>query len=857
LEAALEARDAEITRLTVADREATSEALTDARREIAELKSQRLAARVGRAPSRRNTPPHAPLGVDRAASAASGTTRTTIGTTDAVDRRRIRELEQMISALRVGMEGTKADIDRAASSKAWRYGHLAMRSIRLLTLRRDRTEGALTRALLRIERTESEYLALPEPDAGTDSVRRRTLEGTATSLSATLQTIKLDIQRAADSRAWRYGHGATRLARRITFRRSQTKGALARALERIEQVEQATLALPAGQADASRTTTPLPAPDAEVVDLDAIGVDLRRRLGPLPDGVCPAVSIVLVVRRDAPGDPGRIDRLRAATDHPDLEIIPVEGDVDLSAAVTSGVDQASNDLLLILDSAAEPLERGWLREMIARRNGGIVGATLVDVSSSGDLVVSGPLTPTVSPSGVVRIEAVESGPLFGPRFGDDRVCTAVPTDCVLVSRTSLAARGGFAGGYRGFGLAADLCLSTADTGVNCVVAGRSVVVRRARPAVDAVDHRVLQERWGPRLLRAAEREPRPAHAAPTQSPAGIHQGTAPSRPSMVVGPRSERFGIRIAGNDLMSAERGGDLHVASALARALRHRGHATRIDARDTWSSAAGHGDDVVVHLRGRGRAFPRPAPFNVLWCISHPDDLSPAECDGYDLVCVASTVFANTVRERTRTPVAVLEQATDPDVFYPPAGGGRARELVYVANSRGVGRRVVQDLLPMTEHRLEVWGEGWAGTPAGKHVIAEHVPNRQLREVYGSARVVLADHWDDMREHGFVSNRIYDALACGTPVITDDVAGLRGRFPGAVHVYRTGSDLRETIRNVLSLKPEELVRSVERARRQVLEEDTFDRRADRLIELIDRYRSETREHEVSRRGSRAGSPQ
>ena len=41
-----------------------------------------------------------------------------------------------------------------------------------------------------------------------------------------------------------------------------------------------------------------------------------------------------------------------------------------------------------------------------------------------------------------------------------------------------------------------------------------------------------------------------------------------------------------------------------------------------------------------------------------------------------------------------------------------------------------------------------------------------------------MLADHWDDMREHGFISNRIYDALACGAVVVSDDVAGLDGRF-------------------------------------------------------------------------------
>jgi len=204
---------------------------------------------------------------------------------------------------------------------------------------------------------------------------------------------------------------------------------------------------------------------------------------------------------------------------------------------------------------------------------------------------------------------------------------------------------------------------------------------------------------------------------------------------------------------------------------------------------------------IRGLSRHHPKPGQLNVLWNISHPADVSGEECDGYDLVCVASEKFAATLRERTTTPVVVLEQATDPAVFYPEPSPRYEHDLVYVANSRGVLRPIVRDLLP-TELDLAIYGANWEGLIDTRHVVAEHVPNEELRQVYSSAKIVLCDHWDDMREHGFVSNRIYDALACGATIVSDEVPGLE-RFGDSVLTYGTSPELVELIERVLASPP------------------------------------------------------
>jgi GT2 family glycosyltransferase/spore maturation protein CgeB/predicted nucleic acid-binding Zn-ribbon protein len=283
------------------------------------------------------------------------------------------------------------------------------------------------------------------------------------------------------------------------------------------------------------------------------------------------------------------------------------------------------------------------------------------------------------------------------------------------------------------------------------------------------------------------------------------------------------FCIKIGAPNWEEAERWGDLHFARAIQRDLRRRGHPCAIQVLEEWESDEGLVHDVAIVIRGLSRHLPKPGQLNVLWNISHPADLGAEECDGYDLVCVASARFAEELRGRTSTPVVVLEQATDPALFYRDPSPDYEHDLVYVANSRGVLRPIVRDLLP-TERDLAIYGANWDGLIDTRYVVAEHVANEELRKVYSSAKVVLCDHWDDMREHGFVSNRIYDALACGASVISDPVPGLEA-FEGVL-TYETPEQLAELVDEVLGTS--------ERPRGQLPEGNAFSDRVEELLAAL-----------------------
>ncbi|WP_196808960.1 glycosyltransferase [Conexibacter woesei] len=285
--------------------------------------------------------------------------------------------------------------------------------------------------------------------------------------------------------------------------------------------------------------------------------------------------------------------------------------------------------------------------------------------------------------------------------------------------------------------------------------------------------------------------------------------------------------IKICPPNWIGAEHWGDTHFGRAVADELRRRGHRPRLEVVREWDTDAPA--DVALHLRGLWQYVPRPGQVNLLWVISHPELVTGGECDRYDHVFVASAPDAERLSKLTSTPVSVLEQATDPAVFFPERDDALAHEVTFVGNSRGVLRRSLAGLLP-TERDVAVWGKDWDRLIDTRHVIGEYLPNDEVRRAYASAGVLLNDHWDDMREQGYISNRVFDALAAGAVLLSDDVPGLAERFGDAVATYASDEDLRVAVDRLLA-DPEAAAAMARRGRALILAEHTFGHRVDTIL--------------------------
>jgi GT2 family glycosyltransferase len=297
---------------------------------------------------------------------------------------------------------------------------------------------------------------------------------------------------------------------------------------------------------------------------------------------------------------------------------------------------------------------------------------------------------------------------------------------------------------------------------------------------------------------------------------------------------TRRVGILIQADDWERAPTSGDYHFARALQRQFERRGLPTTVYLRPDWKAPVSTRDDLLIHLWGRYPIERRPGQTTLLWILYHPELVTDELLDSYDLVLVASDRFAELVARRTKTPVVALHQATDPERFR-PGMAGPGHELLFVGNSRGVRRPVLDDITP-TRHDLAVYGGGWPPDLLDPvHLRGSSVPNEELPGYYGSAAIVLNDHWQEAGEAGFLNNRLYDVLASGGFVISDAIEGLREEFDDGVVAYRDAADLVRLVERYLD-DPAARADRVERGRRAVLDRHTFSHRVDEILRLVER---------------------
>ncbi|MDB2407836.1 glycosyltransferase, partial [Jannaschia sp.] len=219
----------------------------------------------------------------------------------------------------------------------------------------------------------------------------------------------------------------------------------------------------------------------------------------------------------------------------------------------------------------------------------------------------------------------------------------------------------------------------------------------------------------------------------------------------------------------------------------------------------------------------------------ISHPDRVTDAEYAGYDHVFVASDIYAKHLRKRGLTHVEVLHQATDATLFgtvQPPET--RRAAPVFVGNSRREYRTMVKWCVERGVP-LDLYGGGWDGVLPPGYLRARSVSNADLPALYAGHVLLLNDHWDSMRDNGFLSNRLFDGSAVGTPILTDPVAGLEAVFGDTIATASEPDAFAATITACLD-DPAPFLTRAARAREIVLGAHTFDHRAATLAAAVDR---------------------
>ncbi|AGT11242.1 glycosyltransferase family protein [Paracoccus aminophilus] len=292
-------------------------------------------------------------------------------------------------------------------------------------------------------------------------------------------------------------------------------------------------------------------------------------------------------------------------------------------------------------------------------------------------------------------------------------------------------------------------------------------------------------------------------------------------------PAPMRIAIKCAAPRSQNAQ-WGDFHFAESLAAALRRTGAIVRVDCRENWYGGIADTDDAVIVLRGLLAYKLQPHQKNIMWLISHPDELPLSELQQYDQIFVASAPHAQTLAEQCAVPIDFLPQCTDTERFRfdEELVNQRPERVLFVGNSRGHFRESIRWSV---EHGLDIdiYGGGWEPFITDDRLKGNVVPNRVLGELYASSRIVLCDHWADMRDKGYVSNRVFDVLAVGGRLVVDDVAGMADLVPAGYDVFRNAEELAALINRPDEVDVDERARLAE----WVKEHHSFDARARKLF--------------------------
>lgn len=295
----------------------------------------------------------------------------------------------------------------------------------------------------------------------------------------------------------------------------------------------------------------------------------------------------------------------------------------------------------------------------------------------------------------------------------------------------------------------------------------------------------------------------------------------------------------------------GDTVFARDLVAALERAGQRAKVVFRGGAESQARESDDVVLVLRGLRRVVPRRGNATwLLWVISHPELVEPDEPAQYDAVFAASTQWSRA--GEFGVPVTPLLQATAPERFTPAAASpDTGPDLLFVGSTRGEYRPAVRAAVEAGID-VQVHGVGWEEFLPQERIAGEFLDPADLPAAYASAGVVLNDHWPDMAREGFLSNRLFDAAATGTRVLSDPAAGMDEVFGDVV---RTAGDAEELVA-ILRADREVAFPGREERRelaQRIAREHSFDARAAVLISRARELRGRRAEGTGAAKGGRS----
>lgn len=189
-------------------------------------------------------------------------------------------------------------------------------------------------------------------------------------------------------------------------------------------------------------------------------------------------------------------------------------------------------------------------------------------------------------------------------------------------------------------------------------------------------------------------------------------------------------------------------------------------------------------------------------------------------------------------------LPMACDPAYHHPVDVTGREREL-YACDLAFVGSfypNRAELLDKLVDFDLGIWGPGWNSLPK-ECALKARIRGLQVTpdvwtKIYSVGKIVLVPHYQDPARRIPVhqaSPKVFEAMACGAFVISDNQRDVCRLFQKGVHIeiFYDPDDLKQKLRYHLN-HPEARVKIARQGRKQVLSRHTYKMRIEELLGAV-----------------------
>lgn len=284
----------------------------------------------------------------------------------------------------------------------------------------------------------------------------------------------------------------------------------------------------------------------------------------------------------------------------------------------------------------------------------------------------------------------------------------------------------------------------------------------------------------------------------------------------------------------------GDYAYCMTIKKYLEREGIYAVLQLYDDWYCDIGAEVEIAMGIRREYHPDRRVSGrTNVMWYVSHPENESYDIIDRYDLVFVDSGPLAEKMSGNTLAKVEPLIVPADTDIFYRDDRPVEY-ERVFVGHTRGINRDCVR-WCSENKIELDVWGSGWEKFYKDDPYIHLHGPVNydETADIYRRSKIILNDHYSEMREVGMVNNRCPEVLLCGKPLVCDWSQGVENEFGDLFTYYHGEEDFVDAIRRAEE-RYDRVCEEIDRRYDELVEKYSFASGIKKMIKIVEQTAKE-----------------